>query len=113
GRQTMTRLQLRSALVATALALLLGGATLPVLAQTPIGMRDSQQVDYGATAFGDAALSSYLSNADHAAVPGAYDAATPGRYATQSPAEAALGNLALEAAVPTAAYDAGRLSGAL
>lgn len=106
----MIRSKPRVTLLAAALGLLLGGGALPVLAEAPLGLRDSQQVDYGATAPVNPALTAYLSQAAPAATLGAFDTLATGRYG--SPAASALSNLAQPTGAPVGAYDTGRVASA-
>ena len=101
----------RSTLLAAALGLLLsGGAALPALAEAPLGLRDHQNIDYGATATVDAALNAYLSNADRSATASAFDAISAGRFT--APGMATLRDLDLGQMVTNGAYDSGQASGA-
>lgn len=100
----------RSTLLAVALGLLLGGGVaLPALAETPLGLRDHGNIDYGATTM-DAALNAFLSNADRSATASAFDLISAGRFT--SPGTAALRDLDLGQTVIPGAYDSGQASGA-
>lgn len=89
----------RTAILAASLALLVsGGVALQTFAETPVGLRDTQQADYGATVAGASALSDVASGWEAYSVTlAAADALDAGRYA---------------ASVPVAAPDFSRLAGA-